>query len=194
MEISTPKGSDAQQHFSINLNNVVLESVGSLIIDKVAGVIELGGSKTIESWVLGKVYDEKNPNGVYQRGGALSALHPKTPELMGGPYNGYFERSKPQYETLTSNHFISVKTAAKGCLYEPTPFPSVQFLADCFQAMASQTTLWHFNSLSLSVRGLVGQFGFQQDLTLLPTQSMYVLPQATLLHLLTDYSSRLDSR
>ncbi|KAL2060446.1 hypothetical protein VTL71DRAFT_9477 [Oculimacula yallundae] len=82
--------------------------------DPVMGTLLAGGTTTIESWTQGKVYDAANPSGIYQKGGPLSTLHPKTAELMGGPLGGYFERSKPQYENMTPNDFLSAKLIAKG--------------------------------------------------------------------------------
>lgn len=96
--------------FSIVIDNLKLTNVGTAVNHKSGGTTLAGGSKTIESWVLGKVYDSATPK--YQMGGALSALHPKTAELRGT--NGYFERSKPQYETYNANSFINVRMAAMG--------------------------------------------------------------------------------
>lgn len=37
-----------------------------------------------------------------------------TESLGGGPQSGYFERSKPQYETLAADAFINAKRWASG--------------------------------------------------------------------------------
>lgn len=71
-----------------------------------------GGSLTIDSWTLGKIYDTENPNGTFQAGGSLSSTSAKTGMLMGD--NGFFERSKPQYEDLTANDFLNANLAASG--------------------------------------------------------------------------------
>jgi glucan 1,3-beta-glucosidase len=115
--VDTPKGVNSQQHFSINIDNLVISGVGTAVKDAVAGTTLAGGSTTIVSWTQGRVYDTKNPSGTYQTGGALSSTHPKTASLMGGPQGGYFERSKPQYSDLTTNDFLNAKVGAKGILY-----------------------------------------------------------------------------
>jgi glucan 1,3-beta-glucosidase len=114
--VTTPKGSTSEEQFSVNIDNLVLSNVGATVSDVTSGVVLAGGSQTIDSWTLGKVYDATNPNGKFQSGGALSSTHPKTASLGGGPHNGYFERTKPQYGDLSANNFLSAAIAARGIL------------------------------------------------------------------------------
>ena len=73
-----------------------------------------GGSTTIDLWTQGKVYDTNFPAGTYVAGGAPKPLPPKTGTLMGGPNNGFFERSKPQYETIGVGEFINANLLLRG--------------------------------------------------------------------------------
>jgi hypothetical protein len=114
--VTTAKGGTADEQFSVNIDNVVISNVGTTVSDTTSGVTLAGGSQTIDSWTLGKVYDSTNPTGKFQSGGALSSTRPKTASLGGGPHNGYFERSKPQYSDLTANSFLSATLAAKGMI------------------------------------------------------------------------------
>ncbi|ETS81736.1 hypothetical protein PFICI_06738 [Pestalotiopsis fici W106-1] len=112
--VTTPKGGTASEQFSITLDNIEYSSVGTMVNHETAGVSLAGGSGSIESWILGKVYDQNTPNGKYQSGGSLSALHPQTEELRGS--TGFFEREKPQYADLDANTFMSAAITNSGRL------------------------------------------------------------------------------
>jgi hypothetical protein len=112
--VTSSKGGTPDEQFSISIDNLVVSNVVKIVSDNTAGLTLAGGSQTIDSWTIGKIYDEKNLTGKFQSGGALSSTHPKTESLGGGPHNGYFERTKPQYTELTSNDFLSAITGAKG--------------------------------------------------------------------------------
>ncbi|KAH8667649.1 exo-1,3-beta-D-glucanase [Tricladium varicosporioides] len=111
--ITTPLGDAISQRTSVNIDNLVLDKVGTAV-SAPGGITLAGGSQTIVSWTLGQVYDAKHPSGIYQPGNTLSSIHPKTASLMGGPNGGYLERSKPQYADLSANSFISARLATSG--------------------------------------------------------------------------------
>lgn len=109
--ISSPKGSTEPEKFSISLDNLDLHNVNVAVLHSGAGKLLTGGTRQIDSWVLGKVYDETNPKGKYQTGDALVALHPKTESLIGG--RGYFEREKPTYAEKDVSSFLNARLLAK---------------------------------------------------------------------------------
>jgi len=98
----------------ITLDNVVLQNSPIAIQDSTGATILSGGSTTINSWTLGRVYNGQNPTGVYSSGGNTSPLRLLTSSLRGNSNGGYFTRSKPQYETYSATSIINVKTYA-GC-------------------------------------------------------------------------------
>ena len=112
--VKTPRGLTDAQHLSITLDNVILNQVAVAVSDVTTSVQLIGGSRTIDSWTMGRVYDGASPSGTYQAGAPLSTIRPRTESLMGGEHNGYFERSKPQYENLAAGDFLSARVAAKG--------------------------------------------------------------------------------
>lgn len=109
--IATPKGSTPSEQFSITIDNLRIANVGTTVKHETASVTLAGGSTTIQSWMLGKVYDQTTPTGRYQSG-PLPSLHPKTPELSAG--NGYFVRVKPQYQDLDANTFFTAAGLTAG--------------------------------------------------------------------------------
>ena len=54
--VTSPNGATPSQQFSITLDNLVLESVTYAVSKNLAQTLP-GGTKTISSWTLGKVYD-----------------------------------------------------------------------------------------------------------------------------------------
>ncbi|KAI8303634.1 exo-1,3-beta-D-glucanase [Colletotrichum sp. SAR11_59] len=111
ISVSTPVGNTPSEKFTITLDNVEVFGVGKAVDHETDGAQLEGGSRVIRSWVVGKVYDEKNPSGTYQSG-PLSALHPTEGSLMKG--GAYYRRQKPQYENLVASDFINAGTLAKG--------------------------------------------------------------------------------
>jgi glucan 1,3-beta-glucosidase len=102
-------GSSQQEQVLITIDNLVVDSATIVVFDVNAGTfLETSGAQTIESWAIGKQYDNNNPNGAWVNGGAFDTLHPTTGSLMGGPNGGYFERSKPQYTTLTDSQIFGL--------------------------------------------------------------------------------------
>lgn len=113
ISISTPHGSTTQEQFSVALDNLYLELVDTLIDNKPSNINVPGGSRIIESWTLGKVYDASAPLGKFSGGEPLSSIHPKTASLTDGA-GAYLERSKPQYADIPAATFINAKITLKG--------------------------------------------------------------------------------
>lgn len=114
IDVSTPVGANEQQHFSIVLDNVKVNIVGTMIRDEAAGITYPGRTGTMTSWIIGKVYDTANPNGKYQKSGPASQARQTPQSLLGGPNGGFLERSKPQYEELGVIDFLVAKDVAMG--------------------------------------------------------------------------------
>ena len=114
ISIESPRGTNGLMHLSVHIVNLVLKSVGTAVKDTKTGVTLAGGSYTVDLWTQGKVYDTNYPGGIYVTGGAPKPLPPKSGPLFGGPNNGIFERSKPQYQTLSANDFMNANIVASG--------------------------------------------------------------------------------
>ncbi|KAF3932861.1 hypothetical protein ABW19_dt0210235 [Dactylella cylindrospora] len=76
------------------------------------------GTKFVDAWGLGKLYDGEADsdalNGVWQNGANFPSQPPITGPLLktpGDKTSGFFERSKPQYETVAASSFVNLKTA-----------------------------------------------------------------------------------
>jgi hypothetical protein len=106
ISIDSPVGGTPSEKFTVTLDNVQLLDVGTALTHKTAGVTLEGGSRTIRSWVMGKVYDEKDPRGRHQAG-VPSAMHPTTGSLMSS--SGYFSKGKPQYANYDALDFINAR-------------------------------------------------------------------------------------
>ncbi|KAF3911280.1 hypothetical protein AA313_de0207924 [Arthrobotrys entomopaga] len=99
---------------SILLDNVQFSGVTVGVSNNGATVLA-GGSTTIASWGTGRFYNNLNTNGggISQSGGALPVTFPRPAALQGA--TGWFQRSKPQYETVTASGFLNVRSqGAKG--------------------------------------------------------------------------------
>ncbi|KAN0112368.1 glycoside hydrolase family 55 protein [Hyaloscypha variabilis] len=112
--LDAPTGSTQQEQFIISLDNVVLSSVSYAVFDMTTNVVLDGGSTTIASWVIGKVYDDANPSGTWFNGKPLDSPHPDTADLRGGPNGGFFERQKPTYQSSTHDYWLIAQALAKG--------------------------------------------------------------------------------
>lgn len=109
--VETPLGNTESEKFTITIDNLQIVNVGTTVRHRTAGVSLAGGTTTIESWMMGKVYDSSNPTGTYQSG-PLASLHPKTKSLMGT--SGYFQQGKPQYADFDANSFLNARPIASG--------------------------------------------------------------------------------
>jgi glucan 1,3-beta-glucosidase len=96
----------------ITHDNVVLQNSATAIQDSTGNTILGGGSTTINSWTLGRVYNSDHSKGFYSSGGQTSPLRPLTSSLRGNTNGGYFTHSKPQYEGYSATSIINVKTYA----------------------------------------------------------------------------------
>jgi glucan 1,3-beta-glucosidase len=117
--LDAPTGSTQQEQFIISLDNVVLSSVSYAVFDMTTNVVLDGGSTTIASWVIGKVYDDANPSGTWFNGKPLDSPHPDTADLRGGPNGGFFERQKPTYQSSTHDYWLIAQALAKGLILSP---------------------------------------------------------------------------
>ncbi|PQK16327.1 hypothetical protein BB8028_0006g06470 [Beauveria bassiana] len=116
ISISTPQGSTDEQEFSMTLENIAMSDVKTMAFHKTSNTYLTGGSSTISSWILGKVYDEDNVNGSFAKG-FYTLKAKRDPSLVmtnGVSTNGYFIRRKPQYEDKPADYFMSVHPMAKG--------------------------------------------------------------------------------
>lgn len=97
----------------IAIDNVRLENVATAAVRVNGGGVLLGGgTRTIESWGIGKKYLTTNTaNGEFSNGGDINPRRSIPGGLLGGFNGGYFERSKPQYEGTPASGFTNVLNA-----------------------------------------------------------------------------------
>lgn len=112
----------ANSSISISLFNIQTTNV-PVIVQYKAGATLLagsGGATTVTAWGVGKRFDTTNGEtaGVWQSGNFPRAPTISPSLLQGGTSSqGFFGRSKPQYESLAASSFLNVKLApynAKG--------------------------------------------------------------------------------
>ncbi|KAI0118701.1 glycoside hydrolase family 55 protein [Nemania sp. FL0031] len=70
------------------------------------GTSLLEGNKVIDGWVQGKDYSSGKGQAIQKAQGKISK-----PDVLLGGDGKVFTRTKPQYENVAANHFISVKSA-----------------------------------------------------------------------------------
>ena len=93
---------------SIILENIVLDSVGTAV-EGPSGSLLAGGSTTIAAWGQGHQYTPSGPTAF--QGTVTPNTRPAA--LLNGA--NYYQMSKPQFETLTTDQVYSVRTGgAKG--------------------------------------------------------------------------------
>lgn len=97
----------------LNIDNLALSGVAATVTQGISTILSVGDT-TVKSWVFGTVYDSDNPDGRLSKGAALANPHPMTASLGGGPNGGYFERPRPQYNTLAPDAFLNAKSVASG--------------------------------------------------------------------------------
>lgn len=108
-------GSTTQEQVLITIDNLVVDSATLVVFDVNAGTfLSTSVADVIQSWVIGKQYDSYDPDGSWVNGATLQVLHPTTGSLMGGPNGGYFESSKPQYNSLTMDSVLMANILAVG--------------------------------------------------------------------------------
>ncbi|KAH7303636.1 exo-1,3-beta-D-glucanase [Stachybotrys elegans] len=105
--VKSPVGSTPSEKFSVTLDTVDFINVGTAVHHETAGVTLEGGTRFVDSWVLGKAYDEKNPRGT-QHSGPLSAKHPTSGPLSLGGY--YYVRNKPQMQNFAASDFANARS------------------------------------------------------------------------------------
>ncbi|KAK3185512.1 hypothetical protein K4F52_005610 [Lecanicillium sp. MT-2017a] len=116
IHIKSQKGDTVEQQFSMTLENVLMSDVKTMAIHEASNTKLSGGSSLISSWILGKVYDDDDAKGAFVTGKS-SKLAKREPELVmsdGVARDGYYIRSKPQYEHKSSDDFFTVAGTARG--------------------------------------------------------------------------------
>jgi len=100
---------------SVVLDNLKLTNVPNAVKVVNSTTLLAGGTKTIDSWGLGKIYANAAGTGKFLSGGDITPKRIITPSLLGGPNGGYLERSRPQYESVPASGFYNVQNGgAKG--------------------------------------------------------------------------------
>ncbi|KAI1881109.1 hypothetical protein JX265_001349 [Neoarthrinium moseri] len=90
---------------SIVLENVSLQNV-PVAVQGPSGTYLSGGTTTITAWSEGHRYTPSGPQS------AQGAITPNSrPSALLGSNGRYYQRSKPQYETLAASNFVSVRSA-----------------------------------------------------------------------------------
>ncbi|KAI1769324.1 glycoside hydrolase family 55 protein [Hypoxylon sp. FL1150] len=102
-------GSSPATADSIILENIVLSNV-PVAVQGPSGTVLAGGSTTIAGWGQGHQYTPTGPNTLQ------GTITPNTrPTSLLGDNGNYYNRSKPQYESLTASDIVSARTSgAKG--------------------------------------------------------------------------------
>jgi glucan 1,3-beta-glucosidase len=91
------------------LENIALTNVPVAVKGPGGATVLAGGTTTIQAWGQGNRY---TPNGPQKFQGAITPVNRPSGLLDGA---AYYAKSKPQYETLGADRFISARTAgAKG--------------------------------------------------------------------------------
>lgn len=105
----------ATNQLSLVLDNVKLTNVPNAVRVDGGSTILAGGTKTIDSWGIGKKYTTAAPNGAFLSGADITPKRTITASLLGGANGGFYERSRPQYESVAASGFTNVQSGgAKG--------------------------------------------------------------------------------
>ncbi len=96
---------------TLNLFNVILTNVQTGVRYKGGYTLLAGGTQTIKAWGVGKRYDTTHGEaaGVWQDG----THYPHTPDIIPSltdGSNGFFARTKPQYENIDAGNFANLKS------------------------------------------------------------------------------------
>lgn len=119
ISIKTQRGATDAEQFSMTLENIIMNGVKTMVTHDSSNTVLEGGSSTIESWILGRVYDDDHKEGSFVKG-KVSSLAKREPSLVktdGIATDGYYIRSKPQYEHKSADFFLSARFAAAGELF-----------------------------------------------------------------------------
>ncbi|KAJ2974245.1 hypothetical protein NQ176_g6160 [Zarea fungicola] len=116
IHIKTQKGGSDKQQFSMTLENIKINDVRTMAIHDASNTKLAGGSSIIKSWILGTVYDDTHDEGTFVTGRStdLAAREPELVMSNGVATDGYYIRSKPQYEHKSADDFVTVAGTAKG--------------------------------------------------------------------------------
>jgi glucan 1,3-beta-glucosidase len=112
--INSRNGATLGEQWQITLDNIAVKDVVEVVFDVSSQSYLAGGTTTIDSWTIGRIYDTNNPNGVFTSGETLAEQHPKTDSLYANGH--YFERSKPQYAAYAADYFLNAKLLLAGKL------------------------------------------------------------------------------
>jgi hypothetical protein len=85
---------------------VKLDNVGNAVVNTDGEVILPGGTTTIRAWGRGSRYTDESGTGQFITGDL--PVFEKSANLLDGA-GKFFEKSRPQYETLSVNDFVSVQ-------------------------------------------------------------------------------------
>ncbi|KAF8448258.1 pectate lyase superfamily protein-domain-containing protein [Kalaharituber pfeilii] len=103
----------ATAQLQVILDNVKLTNVPDAVRVDGGAVVLAGGNKVIESWGIGRRYANAAGTGEFLKGGNITPKRTIPQSLLGS--NGYFERSRPQYESIPASGFFNVQNGgAKG--------------------------------------------------------------------------------
>lgn len=91
---------------SLALENVVLSNT-PVMVENDSGTVLAGGSTTITAWAQGHTYTLTS--GPTHTMGSITAIN--RPAALLGSGTSYYTRSKPQYQSLTSANFVSVRSS-----------------------------------------------------------------------------------
>jgi hypothetical protein len=97
----------------LTLDNVAFSGVKDGVVDSNGKVYLSGSTSSIDTWVLGPVYFASQSRqfslGMSYASPREITLTTASNGLTGLPKQPYFERAKPQYETVSASQFVHVK-------------------------------------------------------------------------------------
>ncbi|KAH9209807.1 pectate lyase superfamily protein-domain-containing protein [Leptodontidium sp. 2 PMI_412] len=107
--IAPPSSTTGSGSTGLTLERVKLSGVTTAVADNTGAVILAGSSTTVDEWALGPVYEGSTTARSYSKGGKVGSY--KVHQSLLDANGHYFERAKPQYESLSVGSFYSVKDA-----------------------------------------------------------------------------------
>ncbi|OIW23390.1 pectin lyase-like protein [Coniochaeta ligniaria NRRL 30616] len=110
--VTPPSSKPGSGSTGLVLENVALSGVTKAIADTTGKTLLAQSSGIVDEWVLGPVYEGSAADRSFSTGGKIGTYR-RQQGLVDG--NGaYFERAKPQYESLAVGDFVHVKDYATG--------------------------------------------------------------------------------